>query len=69
MRDLADRLLLGTPIQAATLVHGVDRAGSMKPVSVDVITYAPTVFTHCQHREVAFGEVGIGERLRRQEAA
>jgi hypothetical protein len=41
----------------------------MKPVSVDVITYAPTVFTHCQHCEVAFGEVGIGERLRRQEAA
>lgn len=41
----------------------------MKPVSVDVITYAPTVFTHCQHCELAFGEVGIGERLRRQEAA
>jgi hypothetical protein len=41
----------------------------MKPVSVEVITYAPTVFTHCQHCEVAFGEVGIGERLRRQEAA
>jgi hypothetical protein len=41
----------------------------MKPVSVDVITYAPTVFTHCQHCEIAFGEVGIGERLRRQEAA
>jgi hypothetical protein len=50
-------------------VHGVDRAGSMKPVSVEVITYAPTVFTHCQHCELAFGEVGIGERLRRQEAA
>jgi hypothetical protein len=41
----------------------------MKPVSVEVITYAPTVFTHCQHCELAFGEVGIGERLRRQEAA
>jgi hypothetical protein len=41
----------------------------MKPVSVEVITYAPTVFTHCQHCEVAFGEVGIGERLRQQEAA
>jgi hypothetical protein len=41
----------------------------MKPVSVEVITYAPTVFTHCQHCEVAFGEMGIGERLRRQEAA
>lgn len=41
----------------------------MKPVSVEIITYAPTVFTHCQHCELAFGEVGIGERLRRQEAA
>jgi hypothetical protein len=41
----------------------------MKPVSVEVITYAPTVFTHCQHCEVAFGQVGIGERLRQQEAA
>jgi hypothetical protein len=41
----------------------------MKPVSVQVITYAPTIFTHCQHCELAFGEMGIGERLRRREAA
>jgi len=41
----------------------------MKPVLVEIIAYAPTVFTHCQHCEVAFREVGIGERLRRQEAA
>ena len=38
-------------------------------VTVQVITYAPTVFTHCQHCEIAFGEVGIGERIRRDEAA
>ena len=38
-------------------------------VTVRVITYAPTVFTHCQHCEVAFGEVGLGERIRREEAA
>jgi hypothetical protein len=38
-------------------------------VTVEVITYAPTVFTHCQHCEIAFGEVGIGERIRREEAA
>ena len=38
-------------------------------VTVQVITYAPTVFTHCQHCEVAFGEVGLGERIRREEAA
>lgn len=41
----------------------------MRPVTIEVITYAPTVFTHCQHCELAFGEMGIGERLRRQEAA
>jgi hypothetical protein len=38
-------------------------------VTVQVITYAPTVFTHCQHCEIAFGEIGIGERVRRDEAA
>lgn len=41
----------------------------MKAVSVEVIAHAPTVFTHCQHCELTFGELGIGERLRRQEAA
>ena len=41
----------------------------MKPLTVEVITYAPTVFSHCQHCEVAFQEMGIGERLRRAEAA
>lgn len=41
----------------------------MKPLTVEVITYAPTVFSHCQHCEVAFQEMGIGERLRHVEAA
>lgn len=41
----------------------------MKPLSVELITYAPTVFYHCQHCEVAFQEMGLGERLRREEAA
>ena len=41
----------------------------MTPVTVNVITYAPTVFYHCQHCELTFQEMGIGERLRRQEAA
>lgn len=38
------------------------------PVTVDVITYAPTVFFHCQHCEVTFQEMGLGERLRRDSA-
>lgn len=41
----------------------------MKPVTVDVITYTPTAFYHCQHCEVTFKEVGFGERMRRKEAA
>jgi hypothetical protein len=32
------------------------------------LTYAPTAFYHCQHCEIAFGQVGLGERIRRQEA-
>jgi hypothetical protein len=56
-------LLLGGPIFVST----PQRVG--KPVTVQVITYAPTVFYHCQHCELAFQEMGLGERLRRQEAA
>lgn len=41
----------------------------MKPISVQVITYAPTIFSHCQHCELAFQEIGIGGRLRDREAA
>lgn len=39
------------------------------PVTVTIITYAPTTFYHCQHCELTFEEVGLGERLHRQEAA
>jgi hypothetical protein len=39
------------------------------PVTVTIITYAPTTFYHCQHCELTFQEVGLGERLHRQEAA
>jgi hypothetical protein len=41
----------------------------MNTLTVEVITYTPTIFSHCQHCEVAFQEMGIGERLRRAEAA
>jgi uncharacterized protein DUF1525 len=40
----------------------------MPPLSVQVITYAPTVFRHCQHCEVAFEGIGLGERIHRAEA-
>jgi hypothetical protein len=45
------------------------RRAGRDAVTVKVITYAPTAFSHCQHCEVAFGEVGLGERIRREEAA
>lgn len=41
----------------------------MRPVTVEVIAYAPTVFRHCQHCEVAFAGVGLAERVHRREAA
>jgi hypothetical protein len=41
----------------------------MKPVSVQIIAYAPTIFYHCQHCELTFGEMGIGQRVRQREAA
>jgi hypothetical protein len=40
----------------------------MKPIRVTVITYAPTIFRHCQHCEVAFEGMGLGERIHRAEA-
>ena len=40
----------------------------MGAVSVQVITYAPTIFRHCQHCEVAFEGIGLGERIHRAEA-
>jgi hypothetical protein len=39
------------------------------PLSVKVVAYAPTVFRHCQHCEVAFEGIGLGERMHRAEAA
>jgi hypothetical protein len=41
----------------------------MQPVSVQIITYAPTTFRHCQHCELAFEGVGIAEHVRREAAS
>jgi hypothetical protein len=40
----------------------------MQPIEVEVVTYAPTIFAHCQHCELTFGHAGIGERIRREQA-
>jgi len=41
----------------------------MQPVSVQIITYAPTAFRHCQHCELAFEGLGIGQPVQREAAA
>lgn len=43
-------------------------ADRFSPLSVQVVTYAPTLFRHCQHCEVAFEGVGLAERMHRNEA-
>jgi hypothetical protein len=47
---------------------GTDSAAA-RPVTVQVIAYAPTVFRHCQHCEVAFANIGVGQRIQQEEAA
>jgi hypothetical protein len=33
-------------------------------VQVEILTYAPTEFYHCQHCEVVWDQVGLGPRIR-----
>jgi hypothetical protein len=35
---------------------------------IEVLAYAPTAFYHCQHCELTFREMGIGERVHREQA-
>jgi hypothetical protein len=41
--------------------------GPKGPVDVEIIAYAPTVFYHCQHCELTFQQIGLGDRLHRRE--
>lgn len=41
----------------------------LKPLLVEVIAYAPTAFFHCQHCEVTFHEMGIGQRVQEEQVA
>lgn len=43
--------------------------GSAKAVRVEVLAYAPTAFYHCQHCELTFQEVGVGQRIREEQLA
>ena len=40
----------------------------MKPIRVEVVTYTPTVFYHCQHCELTFREMGVGGPVHREQA-
>jgi hypothetical protein len=40
----------------------------MGAVDIQVIAYAPTVFYHCQHCEIAFQKMGIGDQVHREHA-
>lgn len=36
---------------------------------LEILAYAPTEFYHCQHCEIVWGHVGLGERLHREQRA
>jgi hypothetical protein len=40
----------------------------MQPVAVQIITYTPTVFYHCQHCEVTFSQAGVGGAVHREQS-
>jgi hypothetical protein len=35
----------------------------LQPLTVEIITYAPTEFFHCTHCEVVFQQVGVGQKI------
>jgi hypothetical protein len=40
-----------------------------RDVEVEILTYAPTEFFHCQHCEVVWDSVGFGKRIRAEQRA
>lgn len=48
---------------ASILAKGTGRRGQ-RPVSLEVLAYAPTEFFHCQHCELVWHQVGLGQRFR-----
>jgi hypothetical protein len=39
----------------------------MKPLRIEVLTYAPTEFFHCLHCEVVMHSVGVGRSVHREQ--
>lgn len=42
---------------------------SVRPLTVEIIAYAPTEFFHCLHCEVVFQQVGIGQKIHAEQRA
>ena len=40
----------------------------MRRLRIEVITYTPTFFYHCQHCELTFREMGVGQAVHREQA-
>jgi hypothetical protein len=40
-----------------------------QPVEIQILAYAPTEFFHCQHCELVWQQVGIGDRFRAERRA
>jgi hypothetical protein len=66
--DTAVLLGAGRIIASPEVAMSTDRF-ARRPVTVQVIAYAPTMFRHCQHCEVAFAGLGFAEKMHRAEAA
>ena len=45
-----------------------ERRGPNRPVRVEILAYAPTVFYHCQHCELVWQHTGFSDAVRREEA-
>ena len=41
----------------------------LQPLTVEIITYAPTEFYHCTHCEVVFQQVGVGQKIHAEQRA
>jgi hypothetical protein len=39
----------------------------MKPLQIEILTYAPTEFFHCMHCEVVMQSVGVGQGVHREQ--
>ncbi len=49
------------------MAHSARSTAPDKPILVEILTYAPTQFFHCQHCEFVWHEAGVGENIHREQ--